>query len=153
MFKNQKYEQWKNSQCDRKDIETYIGLEISPEDIEIFSNILFPEIIEYKNYIVHIPSESNEQEIRDIEKLINQWMQSSKEQENIEKNLNFTLISDIFLNTCSQSSLSTLNNIAILIKSNWEKHLEHKFPDKKFIVEIISKDEEPAVTFYQIKPA
>lgn len=40
-------------------------------------------------------------------------------------------------------------NISILIKHNWEYYLMKKYPDRRFIVEIIRDSFEPIVTFYE----
>ena len=43
---NWKYEKWKNSAVSEyEDIQTYIEMEIYPEDIELFSYILLPSTI------------------------------------------------------------------------------------------------------------
>ena len=43
MSVNWKYKKWKDSPVSEyKDVETYIGMEILPEDIELFSYILLP---------------------------------------------------------------------------------------------------------------
>ena len=50
---NWKYNQWaKKQNCEFNGIDTYISQNIEAEDIEIFSNILMPTVMEYKGGIL-----------------------------------------------------------------------------------------------------
>ena len=55
---NWKYEKWKNSAVSEyEDIQTYIEMEVYPEDIELFSYILLPSTILYKDRVIIVDIE------------------------------------------------------------------------------------------------
>ena len=49
---NWKYEKWREQGFIDSYIESYISLNIYAEDIEIFSNILCPKTLEYKDRVI-----------------------------------------------------------------------------------------------------
>lgn len=152
MLGNWKYNNWKNKQIDRDDVEAYIGYEIYPEDIEIFSNILYPDFMEYKNCIIKLPSNCSPQELKDIQTLFDNWENEKLSITEIEKIMNYTAVSDIFFNNSNNSNFSTLKNVANVIKFNWELWLERNFPNKKFNVITVNNEDgdEISLTFFQI---
>ena len=149
MFENWKYNNWKSKQVDRSDIEAYISYEIYPEDIEIFSKILYPDFMQHKNCIIRLPSDCTEQELDEIKILFESWENEKLSFEEIEKIMNYALVADIFFNTSMTSSFSTLESVATLIKFNWEIWLHKKFPDRKFNVVLLNDDGQLALTFFQ----
>ena len=67
-----------------------------------------------------------------------------------QESMNRLIVTDTFFSTSEKSSEKTLMNIAKLIKHNWEYHLIKKYPDKRFIVEIIGETFNSVVTFYEV---
>ena len=148
---NWKYEKWKNSAVSEyEDIQTYIEMEIYPEDIELFSYILLPSTILYKDRVIIVDIEKNDNYIKKYIKSFDDW-DSSHGGKTAQWMINKTLISNIFCNSIEpETSGSTLIRIAELIKYNWEFFLSKNYPDKKFIIEIGDIEwEDPYVTFYQ----
>lgn len=150
MLENWKYHLWKKDQIDRNDIDAYIGYKIYPEDIEIFSNILYPDFMEYKNCIIKLPSGCTQDEIKDIQLLFDKWEGENLTTSQIEKVMNYTIISEIFFETSSSSNISTLSNIANLISLNWEICLKKKFPNRNFDIVVSSDDDQVSLTFSQV---
>ena len=97
MFENWKYNNWKSKQVDRSDIEAYISYEIYPEDIEIFSKILYPDFMQHKNCIIRLPSDCTEQELDEIKILFESWENEKLSFEEIEKIMNMHLWRIYFL--------------------------------------------------------
>lgn len=149
MSLNWKFEQWKQQQKSGfDDIETYISLNISAEDIEIFSRVLLPNIIEYNGGFLNTGVNNSTYEIELVKKTFDDSIKlhSIPESEKIVNELN---ISDIFFNTIDSTHISTISNIAILIKNNWEYFLLKNYTEKEFIVELNGDSHEPFITFYQ----
>lgn len=149
MFENWKFHIWKKEQIDRNDIDAYIGYKIYPEDIEIFSNILYPDLMEYKNCIIKLPSGCTPDEKEDIQLLFDSWLNKNLPIDQIEKIMNHTMVSEIFFETANNSSISTLENVANLISINWDICLKRKFPQKNFEVIVSNEDGEIFLTFSQ----
>ena len=151
MKTNWKYKKWKDSPVSEyKDVETYIEMEVFPEDIELFSYILLPNTILYKDRVIMIDIDGNEEVVASIKKNFDDWNASHGGQV-AQWMTNKTLVSNIFLNSITpETSSSTLIQIAKLIQHNWEYFLMKNYPDKRFVVEIGDIEwEDPYVTFYQ----
>lgn len=151
MKTNWKYEKWKDSPVSMyKDIETYIAMEIPPEDIELFSFVLLPNTILYKDRVIMIDIDGSGDVVTAIKKNFDDWA-SSHGSQTAQWMTNKTLVSNVFLNSiASETSSSTLIQIAKLIQHNWEYFLIKNYPDKKFVVEIGDMEwGDPYVTFYQ----
>lgn len=148
---NWKYEKWKDSPVSMyKDIETYIAMEIPPEDIELFSFVLLPNTILYRDRVIMIDIDGSGDVVTAIKKNFDDWA-SSHGSQTAQWMTNKTLVSNVFLNSiASETSSSTLIQIAKLIQHNWEYFLIKNYPDKKFVVEIGDMEwGDPYVTFYQ----
>ena len=151
MKTNWKYEKWKDSPVSMyKDIETYIAMEIPPEDIELFSLVLLPNTILYKDRVIMIDIDGSGDVVTAIKKNFDDWT-SSHGSQTAQWMTNKTLVSNVFLNSIApETSSSTLIQIAKLIQHNWEYFLMKNYPDKKFVVEIGDIEwGDPYVTFYQ----
>ena len=151
MKTNWKYEKWKDSPVSMyKDIETYIAMEIPPEDIELFSFVLLPNTILYRDRVIMIDIDGSGDVVTAIKKNFDDWA-SSHGSQTAQWMTNKTLVSNVFLNSiASETSSSTLIQIAKLIQHNWEYFLIKNYPDKKFVVEIGDMEwGDPYVTFYQ----
>ena len=151
MKTNWKYEKWKDSPVSMyKDIETYIAMEIPPEDIELFSFVLLPNTILYRDRVIMIDIDGSGDVVTAIKKNFDDWT-SSHGSQTAQWMTNKTLVSNVFLNSiASETSSSTLIQIAKLIQHNWEYFLIKNYPDKKFVVEIGDMEwGDPYVTFYQ----
>ena len=151
MSVNWKYKKWKDSPVSEyKDVETYIGMEILPEDIELFSYILLPNTVLYKERVIMIDIDENEDVVVSIKKNFDDWNASQGGQV-AQGMTNKTLVSNVFLNSITpETSNSTLIQIAKLIQHNWEYFLMKNYPDKKFVVEIGDIEwGDTYVTFYQ----
>ena len=151
MKTNWKYEKWKDSPVSMyKDIETYIAMEIPPEDIEFFSFVLLPNTILYRDRVIMIDIDGSGDVVTAIKKNFDDWA-SSHGSQTAQWMTNKTLVSNVFLNSiASETSSSTLIQIAKLIQHNWEYFLIKNYPDKKFVVEIGDMEwGDPYVTFYQ----
>ena len=151
MSVNWKYKKWKDSPVSEyKDVESYIGMEILPEDIELFSYILLPNTVLYKERVIMIDIDENEDVVVSIKKNFDDWNASHGGQV-AQWMTNKTLVSNVFLNSITpETSNSTLIQIAKLIQHNWEYFLMKNYPDKKFVVEIGDIEwGDPYVTFYQ----
>ncbi len=151
MKTNWKYEKWKDSPVSMyKDIETYIAMEIHPEDIELFSFVLLPNTILYRDRVIMIDIDGSGDVVTAIKKNFDDWA-SSHGSQTAQWMTNKTLVSNVFLNSIApETSSSTLIQIAKLIQHNWEYFLMKNYPDKKFVVEIGDMEwGDPYVTFYQ----
>lgn len=147
---NWKYKQWmKKQNHEFNNIATYISQNIEAEDIEIFSNILMPTVMEYKGGILFCGLDLTDEDFNSTKKLFDFCLLNHKSIPSAERSTNELRIYDIFFNTAGSSSEKTYQNIALLIKQNWEFFLMKKYPDKKFIIEIAGKNEKLGVTFYQ----
>ena len=120
MKTNWKYEKWKDSPVSMyKDIETYIAMEIPPEDIELFSFVLLPNTILYRDRVIMIDIDGSGDVVTAIKKNFDDWA-SSHGSQTAQWMTNKTLVSNVFLNSiASETSSSTLIQIAKLIRHNW----------------------------------
>ena len=147
---NWKYNQWaKKQNCEFNGIDTYISQNIEAEDIEIFSNILMPTVMEYKGGILFCGLDLTDEDFNSTKKRFDFCLLNCKSISDAERSANELRIYDIFFNTAGDSSEKTYQNITILIKQNWEFCLMKKYPNKKFIIEITGQNEQLGVTFYQ----
>jgi hypothetical protein len=77
MKTNWKYKKWKDSPVSiYKDIETYIAMEIPPEDIELFSFVLLPNTILYKDRVIMIDIDGSGDVVTAIKKNFDDWASS-----------------------------------------------------------------------------
>lgn len=143
---NWKFKKWKEEGWTYQDIDAYIGMEIYPEDIEIFSTILLPNLIAYKDRIFIYDNIFKDE--FDAKKSIDLLILSFG-LDDAEKLINRVRIPELFINNIDNTEPSTRMNIAKLIKHNWEYHLLKKFPNKDFTVEITGGKFDPEVVFYQ----
>ena len=146
---NWKYEKWREQGFIDSYIESYISLNIYAEDIEIFSKILCPKTIEYKDRVILSWWAETGEDIEEIKKIFDEGIRNFLSISKAEKAINYIILYDIFFNTSQTASDETYKNVADLIKKNWEYHLITNYPNKKFIVEIIGEYEQFGVTFYQ----
>ena len=146
---NWKYEKWREQGFIDSYIESYISLNIYAEDIEIFSNILCPKTIEYKDRVILSWWAETDEDIEEIKKIFDEGIRNFLSISKAEKAINYIRLYDIFFNTSQTASDETYKNVADLIKKNLEYHLIKNYPNKKFIVEIIGEYEQFGVTFYQ----
>ena len=146
---NWKYEKWREQGFIDSYIESYISLNIYAEDIEIFSNILCPKTIEYKDRVILSWWAETDEDIEEIKKTFDEGIRNFLSISKAEKAINYIRLYDIFFNTSQTASDETYKNVADLIKKNLEYHLITNYPNKKFIVEIIGEYEQFGVTFYQ----
>ena len=146
---NWKYEKWREQGFIDSYIESYISLNIYAEDIEIFSNILCPKTIEYKDRVILSWWAETDEDIEEIKKIFDEGIRNFLSISKSEKAINYIRLYDIFFNTSQTASDETYKNVADLIKKNWEYHLITNYPNKRFIVEIIGEYEQFGVTFYQ----
>ena len=146
---NWKYEKWREQGFIDSYIESYISLNIYAEDIEIFSKILCPKTIEYKDRVILSWWAETDEDIEEIKKIFDEGIRNFLSISKAEKAINYIILYDIFFNTSQTASDETYKNVADLIKKNWEYHLITNYPNKKFIVEIIGEYEQFGVTFYQ----
>ena len=58
-------------------------------------------------------------------------------------------IADIFLNTSESTSDATIENLANLIKDNWEFHLQKTYPDRDFVVYIAGEGFDLVTIFFE----
>nr|WP_176451278.1 hypothetical protein [Moraxella bovis] len=123
-----------------------MNLEIYPEDIEIFLNVLTPKIFEIGDRVFFDIDGEQEAIITENYSKNDPLDRSDSER---QKDWNSTNVAEIFFNNMDNSSNETIMNIANLIKSNWEYYLLNKYPDTKFTVEIYGESFEPWITFYQ----
>ena len=113
MKTNWKYKKWKDSPVSEyKDVETYIEMEVFPEDIELFSYILLLNTILYKDRVIMIDIDGNGDVAASIKKNFDDWNASHGGQV-AQWMTNKTLVSNIFLNSITpETSSSTLIQIA-----------------------------------------
>ena len=117
---NWKFKKWKEEGWTYQDIDAYIGMEIYPEDIEIFSTILLPNLIVYKDRIFIYDNIFKDE--FDAKKSIDSLILSFG-LDDAEKLINRVRIPELFINNIDNTEPSTRMNIAKLIKHNWEYHL------------------------------
>lgn len=152
MFTNNwKFKKWQQEMQDSiynsdSSLRTYMNLEIYPEDIEIFLNVLTPKIFEIGDRVFFDIDGGQEMIIREGYEKKDPIDRSDSER---QKDWNSTNVAEIFFNNMDNSSDETIMNIANLIKNNWECYLSNKYPNMKFNVEIYGEYFEPWVTFYQ----
>lgn len=147
---NWKYEKWLREMSGYnvpQNRRTYINLEVYPEDLEILIPILMPKTFEIEGLVFFDINGDGEQIIRSAYEIPDPLGRLECDR---QKDWNSISVSNIFLNNCDNSSDETMQNIANLIKNNWEYHLMKKYPNNKFIVEIYGDDFDPYVTFYQV---
>ncbi|MDO4230478.1 MAG: hypothetical protein Q4C98_11745 [Capnocytophaga sp.] len=147
---NWKYEKWLKEMSGYnvvRDIRTYINLEIYPEDLEILITILMPKTFEIDELVFFDINGDGEQIVRSAYEVPDPLGRLGFER---QKDWNSISVSDIFFNNRDNSSDETMQNIAKLIKNNWEYHLIKLYPNKKFIVEVYGEYFDPYITFYQI---
>lgn len=150
MITNWKYNKWKKEWNPKSNaLENYISLEVFPEDIEIFLNILNPNILEYKGGFIFAGFCESDSDENELKELFDSLLYHCNSIHEAEKSINELRLYDMFFNTSDASSDDTYHNIAKLIKLNWECHLLYNYPSKKFIVEIGGEYEQFGVTFYQ----
>lgn len=147
-WKFKKWSNWiENSPSDIPiDICNYISLEVYPEDIEIISTILLPTTFEHKGIILLNIEGIYEKEIIEM---FNSGLPNIPNIAELQESMNRLIITHVFFDNYEKSSESTLMSIAKLIKHNWEYHLIKKYPDRRFIVEIVGETFNPVVTFYE----
>lgn len=149
---NWRYEKWDNNEKnnDKKysedDISDYISWEIYPEDIELFITVLAPRTIIYKGCVIRC---KNENKKKSICQRFDSWLLQGKDLHIAQAQINMCSIADIFLNTSENTSDSTIENLANLIKDNWELHLQKTYPDRDFVVYIAGEGVDLVVIFFE----
>lgn len=148
---NWKFKKWQQEMQDSvynsdSSLRAYINLEIYPEDIEIFVNVLTPKIFEIGDRVFFDIDGEQEIIIREGYRKKDPIDRNDAER---QKDWNSINVAEIFFNNMDNSSDETILNIANLIKHNWEYHLQKAYPDTKFIVEVHGENFEPWITFYQ----
>lgn len=145
---NWKYNEWKKIGYSSSTIVDYISYEIYPEDIEIFSIILLPKTIIYKDRILIKHEWFSEDEVRSRF----DRMTIDFGIDGAERFTNWIRLSDLFIGTVDKSSPDTLLKVINLIKFNWQYMLLEKYPDREFIIDIWGEEfSDPEITFYEKK--
>lgn len=142
---NRRYTDWKNRWEDKSNLNEiqYIDDNIHPEDLLILVHLFYPKVVSHNNgYFLEL---NYSEEISDK---INQEQKISS----IEREYNKVWIYDMFSSGAENVSELAFEQIGQTLKSAWESHLSHTFPQKKFIVELIIDDRNygPILTFYQM---
>ena len=110
---NWKYNQWmKKQNCEFNDIGIYISQNIEAEDIEIFSNILMPTVMEYKGGILFCGLDLTDEDFNSTKKLFDFCLLNHKSIPDAERSANELRIYDIFL---IQRELVVKKHIKILL--------------------------------------
>ena len=141
---NWKYSEWLKLGYQYHAPEDYISMEVYPEDIEMFSTILFLNTIEHKGRIIKVNSGSTEEETKkNFDKQTIEFGIDAA-----EGLMNLAVLPFIFFHTSDKTSNTTFMNIIRLIRNNWEYCLEKKYPDRSFEFVICDDEYEPSITFY-----
>lgn len=149
---NWKYMAWRNKMLlsvyrnTENSIRAYIQMNVYPQDIEIFMGILMPKFFKINGRVFFDIDGESELVIRNAYSKKDTIRRSETER---QKDWNSVNIGEIFLDNLDKTSDTTLRNIAILIKHNWEYYLKRNFSDNEFVVEIYGDDFDPWITFYQ----
>jgi len=149
---NWRYENWINDDVNFQKkysdngIYDYISWEVYPENIEIFINVLSPSTIVYKDRVLRCENESQQESICQH---FDSWLLEEKDVHVAQGQVNLCNVADIFLNTSEDTSDSTINNLALLIKDNWEFYLCKKYPDRNFEVYITGESLNTYVNFFE----
>lgn len=149
---NWKFKKWQQEMQESvynsdSSLRAYMSLEVYPEDIEIFINVLKPKIFQIENRFFFDINGEYEPIVRQAYSNPDTILRTDGER---QKDWNSVNVSDIFFNNRDKSSNKTIMNIAHLIKRNWQSYLKEIIPNKKFVVEIYGDEFEPWITFYQL---
>ena len=141
-----KYQKWKRnwSQPDSMDELAYLNFNIHPEDVLIASNLFLPKFISHEDSIFW--------EARFDESSYSNWKQQfGSDRGKLERMLNHVHLYDLFDQCQDDVSDDLFLSLAERMKLCWEMKLKLEFPDRKFIVELSSGDEDygPTLVFYQ----
>jgi len=92
---NWKYEKWREQGFIDSYIESYISLNIYAEDIEIFSNILCPKTIEYKDRVILSWWAETDEDIEEIKKIFDEGIRNFLSISKAEKAINYIILYDM----------------------------------------------------------
>lgn len=137
-------QQWSNQEG--LDIHSYINDQCHPEQILIFSTLLFPTFIVSEGGVFLERNFSHEAFARCVNL-------AAGDMAEVERLMNYVKIYDVFGQYGNGVSPRIFLQLCEMIGFAWRMVLKEKFPDTLFTVEVSNSDEDygPVVTFYQVK--
>jgi hypothetical protein len=149
LYELPKFIRWitERTDLDSTDVESYLSYEIHPEDVLISKLLLFPEFFEYRNCIIH----PNCRCVLESLQGSNINIRSISKRQEFEKSWNNIKLWDE-LPDCKDSPPDEVwLEFAKLVQYSWLIHLNHMFPDRKFVVELsfTEQDYGPVLTVYE----
>ncbi|WP_242167922.1 MULTISPECIES: hypothetical protein [unclassified Pseudomonas] len=143
-----KYERWKSQWKDQSELveSCFISDVVHPEDVLVFSTVLFPDFVVYESGVFLESGFTVE--------AFSSWMQScNSDVVAVEKVLNHVHLYDVFAGCSDRVDEAVYEQLCNLIAQSWRMVLLSKFPEKKFCVQAIVSDQEygPVVTFSQVR--
>jgi len=142
------YDVWKQQWANQEglDIHSYINDQCHPEQILMFSTLLFPAFVVSEEGVFLERNFSDETFARCMSLAYGDMAEA-------ERLLNYVKIYDVFGQYGDGVSANVFLQLCEVIGFAWRMVLKEKFPDRFFNVEVSNSDENygPVVTFYQVK--
>ncbi|WP_236190330.1 hypothetical protein [Pseudomonas paraglycinae] len=141
-----KYETWKNQWAQQQglDIFSYISDQCHPEQMLLFSKVLFPDFLTCEGGVFLERNFASETfaarmaEMHDIRK--------------VEQVMNNVHVYELFEQCADDVSDSIFLQLRNVLAFSWGMVLKEKFPEKKFFVEVSDSESNygPVITFFQV---
>ncbi|MFJ4605623.1 hypothetical protein [Pseudomonas atacamensis] len=142
------FDTWKQQWANQEglDIHSYINDQCHPEQILMFSPLLFPTFIVSEGGVFLERNFSQEAYARSVNL-------AAGDMAEVERLMNYVKIYDVFGQFGNGVSPRIFHQLCEMIGFAWRMVLKEKFPDTLFTVEVSNSDEDygPVVTFYQVK--
>lgn len=143
-----KYEAWRKQWSVQEgiDIHLYISDQCHPEQMLLFSKILFPDFVVVddgvfleRNFTKEVFDERMADSVGDVSQ--------------VERILNYVHVYDIFGQCNEVVSDSVFLQLSHVIAFSWKMVLREKFPSKSFCVEASNSEDDygPVITFFSVR--
>ncbi|NWC24818.1 hypothetical protein HYE76_00005 [Pseudomonas tolaasii] len=141
-----KYERWKSQWSDQSELDesSFISDVVHPEDVLLFSKVLFPDFVCHESGVFL--------ESRFTPEAFSEWMEGcDNDVAAVEKLLNHVHLYDVFGGCRDRVDDAVYEQLCRIVAQSWRMVLLSQFPDKQFCVQAIISDQEygPVVTFSQ----
>ncbi|MGY2173830.1 hypothetical protein [Pseudomonas azotoformans] len=142
-----KYERWKTQWKDQSELDEFFFISdvVHPEDVLMFSKVLFPDLVVHESG-VFLASQFT------VEAFTN-WMETcNKDVVAVEKLLNHMHLYDVFGGCNDRVEEAVYEQLCRIVAQSWRMVLLSQFPERTFCVQAIVSDQEygPMVTFSQV---
>lgn len=142
-----RYESWKSEWVNKNNVDelSYLSSKCNPEDVLLSCKLFFPSFF--------VVGDGVFLESKYDSDIVNRWFdQFDGSLRLTEKMVNHIHLYDVFDGCSEKVDERVFEQLADAVAISWRMVLGHKFPKKKFNVEVSNSDQDygPVVTFYQV---